>query len=181
MEWLKRLIEAAPIKNGKFDSSALIATINAEFPKYAVPKVAYNSLAEAKKQLEKEVSTRGKQIEDLKKADAAGLQATIEKLRKENKEIKIRYEADMRELTLANAIKLAIADEAQDVDLVAGLIDKVKLVFGDNGKITGLDQQIKGLKKSKSFLFKESKKDSGFTFKGVKPVEGRDKGDNPST
>ncbi len=175
MEWLKKLLEAAQIKDGKLDVDALMTSINAEFPKNAVPKDTYNTLAEVKKQLEKDVYTRDKQIEDLKKVDAAGLQSTIEKLQKENKEAKDKYEADMKELTLTNAIKMAIADKAQDTDLVAGLVDKAKLVLGDDGKITGLDEQIKGLKESKAFLFKEEKQE-GPTFKGFKPVEGKEKG-----
>lgn len=154
MEWLKKLIEAAPIKDGKLDVEALMTQINTEFPKNAVPKDTYNALAETKKQLEKEVSTRDKQIDELKKVDAAGLQSTIEKLQKENKEVADKYAADMKDITLTNAIKMAINGKVHDEGIVAGLFDKSKLVV-DGDKVVGLDDQIKGLKESKAFLFKE--------------------------
>lgn len=153
MEWLKKLIEAAQIKDGKLDIEALMTQINTEFPKNAVPKDTYNALAETKKQLEKDVSTRDKQIDELKKVDAAGLQSTIEKLQQENKDAADKYAADMKDITLTNAIKMAINGKVHDEGIVAGLFDKSKLVV-DGEKVVGLDDQIKGLKESKAFLFK---------------------------
>lgn len=144
-----------------------------------IPKTRFDEVNDAKKQLEKDIATRDQQIEDLKKVDAAGLKAEIERLQGENKAAKEKYAADMKDLAITNAIKLAITDKAQDTDLVTGLIDKTKLAMGDDGKITGLDEQVKTLKESKPFLFKEEKSDKGtlFNFKGVKPQEGReDKG-----
>lgn len=77
-----------------------------------------------------------------------------------------KNEADMKELKLSTAIKLALGESAQDADLVAGLFDKSKLILSDDGKITGLDEQLKSIKESKPFLFKEAKaemqKNSGF-------------------
>ena len=49
---------------------------------------------------------------------------------------------------------MAVAASAQDSELVAGLLDRNKLILGDDGKITGLDEQVKALKESKPFLFK---------------------------
>ena len=36
---------------------------------------------------------------------------------------------------------MAITSSAQDSDLVAGLVDREKLILGDDGKVTGLDEQ----------------------------------------
>lgn len=52
MEWLKNLIEAHT-KDGKLDTEALMTAMNTEFPKYAVPKDTYNTLAEAKNSLKR--------------------------------------------------------------------------------------------------------------------------------
>ena len=62
----------------------------------------------------------------------------------------------MKELKLTTAIKLAIGDSAHDADLVSGLVDKSKLLLGDDGKVTGLEEQVKALKEGKAFLFKDS-------------------------
>lgn len=61
-------------------------------------------------------------------------------------------------MKLTNAIKMAIDSSAQDSDLVAGLVDRKKLILGEDGKVTGLDEQVKALKESKPFLFKQEQK-----------------------
>ncbi|WP_018306331.1 phage scaffolding protein [Desulfitobacterium hafniense] len=174
MEWLRKLIETHT-KDGKLDLDALMTATAIEFPKHAVPKDTYNTVAEAKKELEKDIATRDKQIEDLKKVDAASLQAEIIKLQGENKTAKEKYEADMKALALSNAIKLALTGKAHDPDIVANLLDKSKIELNEDGTVkAGLDEQVKSLKESKAFLFAEEKKDDGggFQFKGFKPAEG---------
>jgi len=153
MDWLKKLIEKHT-KDGVLDMEILMKDVNKEFPKYAVPKDQYNTLSETKKKLEQDLSDRDKQLEDLKKIDAEGLEAKIEVLQNENKAAKEKYEADMKELTLTNAIKLAIAGKVHDESIVSGLIDKSKLIVGDDGQIVGLEEQLTSLKESKAFLFK---------------------------
>ena len=82
---------------------------------------------------------------------------------------------------MTNAIKMAISASAQDSDLVAGLMDRSKLILGEDGKVTGLDEQIKSLKESKPFLFKqeESKPEQkkGFFPLGPKEQGGQSKED----
>ena len=153
MEWIKALIEKHT-KDGQLDQEELIKDINKEFPKYAVPKDQYNAVAEAKKKLEKDIAERDNQLEELKKIDAEGLKAEIERLQEENKAATEKYEAELKDIQLANAIKLAVAGKVHDEDLVSGLVDKTKLIIGDDGKIVGLDEQIASLKESKAFLFK---------------------------
>lgn len=158
MEWLRRLIEKHT-KDGVLDIEALNKEIATEFPKNAVPKETYNALAETKTKLENDIKDRDRQLEDLKKVDAAGLQAEITRLQGENKTAKETYEKDLKDLTLTNAIKLAIAGKVHDESIVSGLIDKTKLIIGDDGKIVGLDEQISSLKEGKAFLFKEETAD----------------------
>lgn len=80
----------------------------------------------------------------------------IETLQKAVKEAKETHEKEMSELKMSNAIKLAISGKVHDEELVAGLFDKSKLLLGEDGKITGLDEQLKSIQESKKFLFKES-------------------------
>ena len=79
-------------------------------------------------------------MEELKKASGSSeeLQKQITDLQAENKAAKEKYEADMKELKLTTAIKLAIGDSAHDADLVSGLVDKSKLLLGTTGKSLAL-------------------------------------------
>lgn len=121
-----------------------------------IPKAENAAVVQAKEQLEKDLKDRDKQLENLKKKNTGNeeLEKQIESLQEENKTAKTQYEADMKELKLSTAIKLAVAGTAQDMDIVAGLVDKSKLVLLDDGKVSGLDEQIKAMKESKPFLFK---------------------------
>lgn len=109
----------------------------------------------AKTQLEADLKERDTQLENLKKSagDNDELKKQIETLQSENRAAKEKYESDLKELQITNAIKLAIADSAQEVDLVAGLFDKSKLIL-DGDKVTGLEEQLKVMKESRGFLFK---------------------------
>ena len=121
-----------------------------------VEKTKFDEVKQAKKQLETDIKDRDTQLETLKKSagDNATLKQQIEQLQNDNKKKDEEYQAELKDLKLTNAIKLAITDSAQDIDLVAGLIDKSKLILSEDGKVTGLDEQVTGLKESKSFLFK---------------------------
>ncbi|MDR2024379.1 MAG: phage scaffolding protein [Hungatella sp.] len=123
-----------------------------------IPKSDYDAANQVKGQLEKDIKDRDKQLEDLKKSsgDNAELKKTIETLQAENKATKEKNDADMKELKLSTAIKVALASTVHDVDIVTGLVDKTKLILADDGKVSGLDEQIKSIKESKAFLFKES-------------------------
>nr|DAT81687.1 MAG TPA: minor structural protein [Caudoviricetes sp.] len=124
-------------------------------------------LADVKEQLKKAnetISERDTQLEELKKVDAEGLQAEITKLQEANKTAKTEYEQQLAQLKLSNAIKLAITD-AQDVDLVISQLDQTKLKLGEDGKLIGLDEQLKTLRESKGFLFKTEQ----ITTSGFKP------------
>lgn len=153
MEWLKELLKNAGIEESKIDS--IVAEVNKEAPKHLIPKEKYNELSEAKKKLETDIADRDKQLEDLSKAAGASeeLKKQIEQLQAANKEAADKYAAEIKDLQIKGAIKSAINGKVHDEDLVAGLIDRDKLVL-DGDKIVGLDDQIKTLQESKAFLFK---------------------------
>lgn len=126
-----------------------------------VPKDRFDEVNESKKQLETSLKDYETQMETLKATtgDSESLKKQISELQEQNKKKDEEHKQQMNDLRMTNAIKLAISESAQDSDLVAGLIDKEKLILGDDGKVTGLDEQIKSLKESKSFLFKEPPKE----------------------
>lgn len=158
MEWLENLLKEAKITDGKFDIPSLMAAVKKEFPNHAVPKQEFNEAIEAKKKLEGDIKARDAQLEELKKktGNTEEMQEQIKKLQEENKQAQAKYNSDMEQLRVTNAIKVAIAGKVQDEDIVAGLVDREKIIVSKDGSISGLDEQIKSLQESKPFLFKDS-------------------------
>lgn len=156
MEWLKKLIEKHT-KDGKLDVEALMKEVNAEFPKNAVPKDVYNTLSEAKAKLEKDISERDKQLEALKKVDAEGLKAEIERLQGENKTAKEKFDSEMAKLKKNTAIDIFLSNQkAKNVKAVKALLDMEKVsIDGDN--LIGIEEQLKTLKEAEPYLFGDAK------------------------
>ncbi|MCM1467864.1 MAG: phage scaffolding protein, partial [Alistipes sp.] len=127
-----------------------------------VPKHRYDELTEENKTLKTAVEESKTTLEDLKKTagNSEELKAQIERLQTEAKEKEAEFNEKLKETRMTNAIKLAVNGIAQDSDLVAGLIDRGKLILSDDGKITGLEEQVKSLRETKGFLFKEENKET---------------------
>lgn len=157
------------------------AAASAEELKGFIPKARFDEVNSAKKKAEDDLQDRDKQLEQLKKeaGDNENLQKQIEKLQSDNKTAKEKYEAEVKELRLSTAVKLALAGKVHDPDIVASLLDKAKIELDDTGAVKGgLEDQIKALRESKAFLFipEDNNEDEGhFEFKGVKPPGGSDK------
>ena len=109
-----------------------------------------------KRQLQEDIVSRDKQLEELKKTggDNADLKKQIEELQKANKEDAKKHADEMKELRLTNAIKLAVAGKVHDEDMAAALFDRSKLVLSEDGKVAGLEEQLKTIRETKGFLFK---------------------------
>lgn len=140
-----------------------------------IPKDKFNEVNESKKKLEGDLSERDKQLAGLKKdaGDNEALKEQIDKLQQTNKEAADKYAADMKELQLSTALKLALAGEAHDPGIVSSLLDKSIIEINEDGSIkSGLDDQIKGLRESKAFLFVEKQETSKPAFRGAKPLDG---------
>ncbi|MBY0122162.1 phage scaffolding protein [Bacillus sp. S/N-304-OC-R1] len=127
------------------------------------------SLEDLKKQLEQ----RDKDLKELKKQaeGSEDLQKKLADLQKQYDDDKTNYETKLKETQLTSALKLALTGKVHDADLVTGLIDKTKIELGEDGNVTkGLDEQIKTLQESKSFLFVTGTKTPGI--KGATPPGG---------
>lgn len=122
-----------------------------------VEKSKHDEVAGENKTLKTQVKDRDKQLETLKASagDNEELKKQIETLQTENTAAKEKHEAEMKDLKLTTAIKLAVAGKVHDEEIAAGLFDRTKLVLGTDGKVAGLDEQLKNLQKEKAFLFKE--------------------------
>lgn len=136
------------------------ADASSEELKGYVSKETYDETEQKCTQLETTVNDYKTQLDTLKTTagDNEELKQQITNLQEQNKQKDTEHQKELKDLKLTNAIKMAISSTAQDSDLVAGLVDRNKLILGDDGKITGLDEQVKSLKESKPFLFKQEQK-----------------------
>ena len=158
------------IKLGIDEAVALkCETASQEELKYFISKAKFNEVSEENKTLKQSVADRDKQLEDLKKSsgDNATLQQQISDLQQQNAEQKKAYEAEMAQIKLDNAIDTALtAAGAKNIKAVKPFIDTTKIKLGDDGNLTGLDEQLKAVQKSDAYLFAEKQQPH---FKGFQP------------
>lgn len=138
------------------------AVASAEELKGMVPRDRLNEATKERDQLKTAKEKAEADLEELKKSagDNDDLRKQIQDLQDAAKKADSDHAAELQALKLTNAIRMAITD-AQDGDLVAGLIDQKKLILGDDGKVTGLEEQLKALREDKPFLFKPAEDKGG--------------------
>ena len=180
-------VKALNITGLSDEDAKKIADASAEELKTYIPKTRFDEVNEAKKTAEGQVKTLTKDLEAAKAnaGDNENLKNQLEAAIQKQKDDKKAFDEQMKEMQISNAIKLAIADKTHDADLVAGLFDKTKLILGDDGKVTGLDEQLKDLQENKAFLFKPventvSKPQPGFKFGNPNPDPTPEPGQRPS-
>ena len=129
-----------------------------------VPKSQLDTVEAENKTLKQSVADRDKQLEELKKSsgDNEALQKQIKELQDANKEAAKKHADELKELRLTNAIKLAVAGKVHDEDMAAALFDRSKLVLTEDGKVAGLEEQLKSIQEAKSFLFKPTGSGQGY-------------------
>ena len=146
LEWLKTIL-------GDTYTEDIDKKVSAEIGKGFVSKADFNTLNEAKKTLEKTVTERDGQLEELKKVDAVGLQAEITRLQGENATAKTKFEEDLKATKLNYALEARLAKEgAVNSKAVKALLDISKISLdGDN--LIGIDEQLKALKENEKWAF----------------------------
>lgn len=171
MDWLKKLLEEQGLSAEQ--TKAITTAVEENYNGY-VPKHRFDEVNNAKKQAETDLKERDKQLEKLSKSagDNEELKQQIKVLQDENKAATEKYNAEVAQLKISTALKLALSGDAHDADLVASLINRDSIKLKDDGTIeSGLDDQVKALRDSKPFLFVE-KDNQPPKFKGSKPPEG---------
>lgn len=121
-----------------------------------VTKARFNEVNEENKTLKKSVSDRDKQLEDLKKSsgDNAALQQQISDLQKANADQQKAHETELNQLKLDNAVEVALSGaKAKNSKAVKAMLDMAKVKIGEDGKLSGFDEQIEALKKSDGWMF----------------------------
>ncbi len=140
------------------------AAASAEELKGMVPRDRLNEVTRERDQLKTAKEKAESDLEDLKKSagDNTALQQQITQLQQAAAAKDTEHAAELKALRMGNAIRMAITD-AQDAEIVTGLIDQSKLILGDDGKVTGLEEQLKTLREDKPFLFKAKEPGNGGT------------------
>lgn len=143
-----------------------------------VTKSRFNEVNTELKAARAALSERDKQLEELKKVDAAALQAQITQLQADNKQKDADYAAQLKALKISNAVELALTgakakNNTAAKALLADFISKAELT--DDGTVKGLEDEVKKLAENEETAFLFEKATAG-GFKGAKPAE---KGDPP--
>ena len=141
-----------------------------------IPKARFDEVNEENKTLKQSVSDRDNQLNDLKKSsgDNAELKAQIEELQKKNTEQAKAHAAEMAQLKLDNAVDTALtAAGAKNSKAVKALLDMSKVKLGEDGKLSGWDEQISAVQKSDSYLF-NAKQPANKGIKGFNPGKSDD-------
>ena len=100
-------------------------------------------------QLEAAQKNIGDLTEQVKKFDGED----IEGLKQAAKDWEQKYNADLTAAKLDKALEVAlIGAKARDIGIAKGQLDSSLLRFGDDGKLTGLSEQLDKLKAEKAFL-----------------------------
>lgn len=152
-------------KDGEIDKQKVIDAID-ESKSGMVPRSRLNDKNAEIDELKAEITNRDEQIAKLQDSvkDDSELQKELDELKDKNAEWQTKYQ----ESQLNNAVKLAVAKDANDADDILAFINKDELELQDDGNVKGLDKAIESLKESKSYLFAESKPSGRTPYDGKK-------------
>lgn len=144
-----------------------------------IPKERFDEVNKNKKLLEENLNDRDGQLDTLKKGnlDVETLKSTIETLQEDNKKKGEEYQAELHKIKLDTAVELAISSlKGKNAKAIKALLDLENASFLDDGKIKGLDTQLKDLAKAEdsSFLF-EQKEEKKPNLTGFTPAESGNK------
>ncbi len=121
---------------------------------------------------EKDLAERDKQLGELgeKAKDNEELAAEIERLKGENESTRTAYEEKLNEQMFEHKIETTLSGaKVKNTKAVRALLD-LDMIKLDGDKLKGLDEQLKTLKESDSYLFEEDKNpDSPIFLKGGNP------------
>lgn len=151
-----------------------VMSANIEQLKGFIPKSRFDEVNNAKKQAEKDLTERDKQLEVLKNSsgDVETLKKTIETLQNDNKAATEKYNEELAKIKLAGAVDTALLGaNAVNIKAVKALLDMDKIKL-DGEVLLGINEQLETLKTSEDskMLFKTAENKGNFS--GVKPAEG---------
>lgn len=150
-------------KDGEIEKQKVLDAID-ESKSGMVPRSRLNDKNAEIEELKAEISNRDEQIAKLQDSvkDDSEIQKELDELKNKNAEWQSKYQ----ESQLNNAVKLAVAKEANDANDILAFINQDELELQDDGTVKGLDKAVESLKESKPYLFADN------TPKGNTPQDG---------
>ena len=121
-----------------------------------VPKDKFDESRTRATGLQKQVADLTAQLDAAQKSagNAEALSAQVAKLTQDIAERDKQISQRDTDYAIKDALRAA---RARDVDIVFGLLQRDKIARGEDGALTGVDEQVKALRESKGFLFDEEK------------------------
>ena len=160
MEWLQKILSnAVYTQDGKLDVEATMKKINEEASKHIVSKEQYNAKI-------KELDAANGTIKQLKKdaEDNPDLQKAIKDHEAAVKKLQAEHAEEIKGMKIDSAIDKLLADKKEKYpELLSGKFDRAKIQVTDDGKVIGLDEQMKEIEKNYKDMF-------GQTITGKPPI-----------
>lgn len=121
-----------------------------------VPKAKFDDERTKAKNLTTQVNDLTQQLADAQKnaGDVDALNQQITKLTQDVTDRDNKLASLSTDYDIKDALRAA---KARDVDIVFGLLDRSKITSKD-GKLNGVDEQVKAIRESKGFLFESDEK-----------------------
>lgn len=170
LDWLKTIL-------GVNYTEDIDKQVSAEIGKGFIAREDFNTLNEAKKQLETQVKERDKQLSELQKSAGANedLQEQLKTLQADNKKMQDDHATQLKQFRVDGAVERALLEaKAKNVTAAKALLGNFLTTaeLDDQGNVKGLTEAVKGLAtdKSTAFMFDDGK----LQLKGAKSGESED-------
>ena len=118
-----------------------------------VPHSRFDEVVQQRDAANAAVTEQTNQLEKLSKQveEGSDAQATIQDLRS-----KLDKQSELaKNAILASELQPLISDSIAPASDILGFMDLTKITVDENGKVTGLKEQLEGVKESRKYLFKE--------------------------
>lgn len=152
MKWLLDILS-----NTELTEAQKQEAIQKELPNHFIPKDKYNSTSEELKELKGQLSERDKQLEELssKAQGSEELQNQIKALQEQNKATQTEYEQKLQQQQFDFALDKSLsAAKVKNTKALKALLDMDTIKL-DGENLKGLEEQLKAIKESDSYLFAE--------------------------
>ena len=139
------------------DAAKVSEAVDAELKNY-VPYERFKEVNDDKNLLKKTLQERDGQLEQLGKSsgDVETLKKQIAELQNENKTNSDKHAAEVKQIRLDSAVSAALTTaKAKNATAVRALLDLNKVSLGEDGRVSGLSEQLQKLTQAEdsSFLF----------------------------